>query len=318
MNFNVIALTETWLRDYEHLINYVQISGYNFEYNICSTGQPGGGVSMYIKENVNYKRRQDIINIDKSVEHLWIEVRGCNNNSYLIGVFYQPSSEQSVKELWLAKFDNILAQISIIWDGPIVIAGDFHINLLNSGKKVAKRYDGILDTFNLQQLNSYPTRKGKKLIDHIITNTSMKPICENLVPTDEISDHDMPFVILNIKSPKFQPCYKMICDFKNFELENCIKNFERLPLSLAYASDDSDDQVRILNDLILCINKHAPLKRTKITSPPAPWNKSVSIKYLQSERIKLRKIAYETKNENDMQNNRLTRICLTQTIKAEK
>ena len=139
MNFNVIALTETWLRDYEHLINYVQISGYNFEYNICSTGQPGGGVSMNIKENVNYKRRQDIKNIDKSVKHLWIEVRGCNNNSYLIGVFYQPSSEQSVKELWLAKFDNILAQISIIWDGPIVIAGDFHINLLNSGKKVAKR-----------------------------------------------------------------------------------------------------------------------------------------------------------------------------------
>ena len=119
----------------------------------------------------------------------------------------------------------------------------------------------------------------------------MKPICENLVPTDEISDHDMPFVILNIKSLKFQPCFKMIRDFKNFELENCIKNFETLPLSLVYASDDSDDQVSILNDLILCINKHAPLKRTKITRPPAPWNKLVSIKYLQSERIKLRKIA---------------------------
>ena len=49
---------------------------------------------MYITDNMNYKRRQDIININKLVEHLWIEVRGCNkNNSYLIGVFYQPSSE---------------------------------------------------------------------------------------------------------------------------------------------------------------------------------------------------------------------------------
>ena len=31
--FHVKALTETRLRDFEHLINYVQISGYNFEYN---------------------------------------------------------------------------------------------------------------------------------------------------------------------------------------------------------------------------------------------------------------------------------------------
>ena len=66
-------------------------------------------------------------------------MHGCNkNNSYLISVFYQPSSEQSVKELWLEKFDNILAQISIILDGPIVTAGNSNINLHNSSKKVAK------------------------------------------------------------------------------------------------------------------------------------------------------------------------------------
>ena len=98
----------------------------------------------------------------------------------------------------------------------------------------------------------------------------MKPICENVVPTDEISDHDMPFVILNIKSLKFQPRYMMICGFTNFELENYIKDFERLPLSLVYVSDDPDDQVSFLNNLILqCINKHAPLKRTKIAIPQA-------------------------------------------------
>ena len=69
--FNVIALTETWLRDYEHLINHVQISGYNLKYNNRFTGQCGGGVGMYIKDNMNYKHRQVIIKIDKSVEHPW-------------------------------------------------------------------------------------------------------------------------------------------------------------------------------------------------------------------------------------------------------
>ena len=116
--FNMIALTETWLGDYENLINYVQISGYNFEYNNCSTGQCSGGLGVYINDNMNYKRTQNIKNIDKSVEYLRIEGSGCDkNHSNLIGVFYQPSTKHPVKETWLETFDNILAQIPIIWDG---------------------------------------------------------------------------------------------------------------------------------------------------------------------------------------------------------
>ena len=78
----------------------------------------------------------------------------------------------------------------------------------------------------------------------------------------------------------------MIRDFKNVKLENYIKDFETSLLNLVYASDDSDEQVNILDDFKLqCINKHAPLKRPVITCPLAPWMISVSIKYLQFERI---------------------------------
>ena len=33
-----------------------------------------------------------------------------------------------------------------------------------------------------------------------------------------------------------------------------------------------------------CINRHAPLRRVKVTRPPAPWLKSDEIRKLQSER----------------------------------
>ena len=37
-----------------------------------------------------------------------------------------------------------------------------------------------------------------------------------------------------------------------------------------------------------CINRHAPLRRVKVTRPPAPWLKSDEIRKLHSERNVLR------------------------------
>lgn len=61
----------------------------------------------------------------------------------------------------------------------------------------------------------------------------------------------MPFTILNIKRSKFQALYyKIIRDFKNFNLESFISDFIFLPLKLAYGIYDLDEQVSFLNPLI--------------------------------------------------------------------
>ena len=127
---------------------------------------------FYIKDKIIYKRRQDIINTDNTVEHLWIEVRGTNKtNSQLMGTFDQTSPKDSEKEKWLEKFENIISQISIKWDGILVLAGDFNINLFNQNQTMVEKYKNILETFNLTQHISLPTRKGAKLIDHISNTT---------------------------------------------------------------------------------------------------------------------------------------------------
>ena len=61
----------------------------------------------------------------------------------------------------------------------------------------------------------------------------------------------MPFVILNTKRPKIQHRYKMICYFKNFNLQSYVTDFKLVPLDLVYATDESDEQVSFLNQLIL-------------------------------------------------------------------
>ena len=113
--------------------------------------------------------------------------------------------------------------------------------MIDGDKITVNKYNDILNTYGLTQHISYPTRHGKSLIDYISTNISKKVICENVIPCETISDHDAPFVVLNIKKQKFQPRYKFLHDEKSFNLENYIKDFSQLLLSTVYSFGDPDD-----------------------------------------------------------------------------
>ena len=68
--------------------------------------------------------------MEDSIETIWTEVCGKNENSaFLIGAFYQPSSDEIKKQCWLVKFDRLIAQVYVKWNDMIIIAGDFNINL---------------------------------------------------------------------------------------------------------------------------------------------------------------------------------------------
>ena len=98
--FYVITLSETWLRDYKCQQNYVQINGYNVVFK-NGTNKRGGAVGFYIKDQLEYKIRKDLI-----------ELRGRNKNSpTLICVAYQPSSIKAEKLEWLEKFEQLMTDI---------------------------------------------------------------------------------------------------------------------------------------------------------------------------------------------------------------
>ena len=112
--------------------------------------------------------------------------------------------------------------------------------------------------------------------------------------TEEISDHDTPYVIFNIKKEKYEPSYKFICNEKSLVMENYVTDFQQLPLNLVYLFDDPEDQVAMLNKLSTgCINIHEPSKRVKITRPIAPWMHDPKILELQKESVSLRETYWD-------------------------
>lgn len=156
------------------------------------------------------------------MEHLWIEVPGRSKNSQLlIGTIYRSESQMNYQD-WLHAFDALLGDLTISWDGLLMITGDFNVNLLKQDLAMTKQYTDILDSFNLKQHVTKPTRTTKSsatLIDHIITNIPQCVTHTDVLPCPLISDHDAPYATLNIRVSRYAPRYKFIRNEKQFNVK---------------------------------------------------------------------------------------------------
>ena len=150
-----------------------------------------------------------------------------------------------------------------------------------------RQYLNILSSLNLQQHLTKPTRTTKNsssLTDHIISNSPERITFTDVLPCPLFSDHDAVYACVNIKVTRFQPRYKYIRDERNFDEAAFIEDVKGLPMSAVYGVDDPEEQLEMFNTMLLdCLNSHAPLRRVKITRPPAPWLQDQTIRSLQNK-----------------------------------
>ena len=82
---NIIAISETKHSDNNPL--NVSIPGYSFLGMNCKTS--AGGVGLYVSENINFKRRNDLdLDLLEGLENCWIEIeRVKQKNVVVLAVF---------------------------------------------------------------------------------------------------------------------------------------------------------------------------------------------------------------------------------------
>ena len=249
--FDIVTMSETWLKDNNLLLLHVTIPGYSEVFRNRETR--GGGVGIYIKEYIKFKRRTDIKSRYLQMEHLWIEVPGRNKNSKaLIGMIYRSESHINYAG-WLQAFDALLGDITISRDGLLLITGDFNVNLLDQASSMTRQYANILDSFNLIQHVTKPTRTTKSsatLIDHIITNMPQCVMHTDVLPCPLISDHDAPYCTLNIRISRYAPRHKFIQNEKQFNENAFVEDFSTIPFQVLYGLEDPDEKVEILQDML--------------------------------------------------------------------
>ena len=299
--FDVYTLSETWLTPNTHQIDYVKIPGLQL-YNRNRSNKKGGGTAAYVCDNLEIKPRDDLsnLNLDSDVESLWFKIKGKNRNSDIcIGVFYQPNFQSSLVQAWLDKFDHVLNTVLTNWNGITIITGDTNINFLKGSPTVTQHKD-ILQSYNLTPNITKPIRIGKLVIDHMISTSKCKVKVNYVIPCDEISHYDSPYIFLNAGFSKLQPRFRYIQDLSKFNVLSFIGDFQELPFNVVYAMDTVDDQVDLFNKLFNdCLEQHAPLSKKKVTHPPAQWLKDLEICNLKQTRNEFRYNANQTQSEDD-------------------
>lgn len=185
---HIIALTETWI--YPNEVEYFNIPNYNVVHH-CRDSR-GGGVSLFIKDNLEYDQR-----------HIReMEIEDCNIlcvcltkvNCVIINIYRAPRNKADV---FLAQIDKIMETQK----SPCIILGDMNLNLLSETDTI-REYRNIIEmnTFTIQNIlttenATRQTEKTATILDHVLMNKNL--YCDITLTDHVISDHKVMYIKLN-------------------------------------------------------------------------------------------------------------------------
>ena len=150
--FDIIGLSETWFKDDNVNIPILKDYKYNHVYATrpldrdCISKDRGGGLSLLIRENISFIKRDDLSIMTPCMELLFVEIN-FNTQKYLIGVTYRiPNTNIN---LFIDEINAVLEPLNNTYQ--MILMGDFNICLLNENNYMR-------DFRNTMQSNSlFPT-----------------------------------------------------------------------------------------------------------------------------------------------------------------
>ena len=87
----------------------------------------GGGISIFVRNNLNFKHRHELTIMLPFIECLFIELQ-FGAKKYLIGGFYRVPDSQLNINLFIDKFNEVVEQLKTNYE--LVLVGDFNIDML--------------------------------------------------------------------------------------------------------------------------------------------------------------------------------------------
>ena len=278
----IIGITETWF-DESITEEEASIEGYNIIRNDRTS--LGGGVCLYIKEELTFNPRSDITN--ENIEGIWIDLLLPKTKPILIGCVYRPPHDKDfVQQLE----ETITGHTS---DKETYIIGDININVMNSNSTLVKDYFALLKRLCLHQIIKNPTRitcNSSSLIDHIIVS-NLKNVLNYGVLAVGISDHCMTYVTRKTQREKISK--------ENIIHVRSLKNYTKEALVTAINSQNWSSVVncnctntawvnfeQIFSKII---DKIAPSRQRKIKMRNEPWMSPEIFEHIQERNKTLRK-----------------------------
>jgi hypothetical protein len=320
-HFNIMSFTETWLKG-DNSDDSIELL--NFQKPFRRDRGPeknGGGVVVYIKENIYAYRRPDLeVN---GIEAIWIQIK-INGNKVLYGTFYVPPKSNT--DSWNKVENSIESAVNDDSIDYVIVTGDFNDNQLDVNNVKMRN---ISMQYSLQQLVEDPTNfteHSSSLIDLILTNDV------NFVPyagvgpplLDQVRYHCPVIGFLNAPKPVSKSFkrnmwlynqgdfdeYRRLLSLTNWESIFSIDDIDKITtdisntiLSAAEATIPNklvtirkQDPAWLTNEIRKLIRKKNRIhNKAKRLNKPADWNKFRKIRNDVTSLVRKARDAYQDK-----------------------
>ena len=198
VNFDVIGITETKQQIGKDFLVNVDVNDY-FMYTQPSK-LASGGVAIYVKDNLDHSRIDDMCTTNNEFEVLWIEIKNRKGKNFLCGCAYRHPNTDSNN--FLEYLEKTFVKINKN-KYDIFLMGNFNIDLLQYDS-----HNPTNDFINAMVSHSFlpyihqPSRvtdHSATIIDNIFSNiTDYETVSGNI--TTHIADHFAQFLL------KKMPC----------------------------------------------------------------------------------------------------------------
>lgn len=297
--FSIIGISETWLKnndsDFYNLNKYTLIT--------CNReSRQGGGVALYIKDDLTYKIRDDLgLNEDNICQSLFTEVN-IDNRKVIIGVIYRPPNSD------MEKFNDYIDQtLTCISKSKSIayIMGDFNINLLNFEKhEPTNMFLQNVFSHSLFPTITKPTRLtcfSATLIDNILTNNYQNKVHSGVLCSD-ISDHFPIFQITEMKTESNSTeDYQVVRDINQDNIDSFKTTMENVDWHYIYEISDPEKSYEyFIDEFSRHYNNCFPFKRIKKNkfSPRKPWMTQGLFKSIKRKNKLYRKFKLKPNDHN--------------------
>ena len=307
----VIAVSETWF-DSSVTNAEASISGYNLIRKDRSSA--GGGVCIYIRNDLAYNPRQDLDLCD--LEAVWLDLLLVKTKPILVGCLYRPPTQSD----FTVKLQEILFDLP--QENETVLLGDFNIDLKNSKNcALVKNYNSLLRTCGLTQIISEPTRvtdTTSSLLDHILVSDVNKYLKHGVMPIG-YSDHCLIFCTRKVNYEAINKhCVIKLRSLKHYSVNALTQLINNQNWDeVTNAENVNDAWIKFESIFRVLINKVAPKKHCRIKVRTQPWithDILVSIR----ERDKHLKNFHRNKDQISLQQFRKWRNKTQQLVKEAK
>ena len=296
-SFDVMCFVETWISEQNESV--IDFEGYQ---HICKKKIQtfrGGGISMFLKNDLEYHVRTDLT-LPESIEYesLFVEITNqttTRQRNVVIGIIYRSPSGKNFNEFF-EKLEIIISKVSNE-NKDVIVLGDFNIDLLKieSDKNASK----LLDLFagnNMVPMINLPTRvtdSSSTLIDHIYkTVNDISDTAGSIV--SDITDHYLNFILIKKQVTLKSQSHVTYRSYSERNLRKFNNYLENVDWSSVYLSNDPNESYNeFLNIYHRALDINIPLKRRKFNKfkhKKNPWVtcgilKSLRTKYLLHKRI---------------------------------